>query len=205
MRRAMLALALIPLCVPAVAQTPPMTVPGAPDVSRVVAGNYKADPNHTQVEWTVNHFGLSMFHGFFAESTGTLTLDPAHPAAAAVTMEIPIAKVLTTSAALNDGLRSPNFFDAAKYPTATFTSTKVVPTGTTATIYGNLTLHGVTKPVVLQASFTGAGDNPMSKTPTVGFEATGTIKRSDWGINQYVPLISDQVDLRITVAFERQR
>ena len=198
MRRALITFALF-LAVPAVAQ-----VPGAPDASRVKAGSYKMDPNHSQVAWTVNHFGFSLYHGLFGEPTGTLTLDPAKPAAASVSVTIPMDKVLTTSTQLNGHLQTPDFFDVKQFPTATFVSTKVVANGTGATITGNLTLHGVTKPVTLNAKFTGAGDSPMSKAATVGFEATAKVKRSDFGIVKYLPALGDDVDLQITAAFERQ-
>jgi polyisoprenoid-binding protein YceI len=97
-----------------------------------------------------------------------------------------------------------DFFDAANHANATFVSTKVTPSGTSAKIEGNLTLRGVTKPVVLDAKFYGAGANPMSKVATVGFEATTSIKRSDFGVAYGIPMVSDQVDLKITAAFERQ-
>lgn len=203
MRHALLALALA-TAVPVLAQTPPTTVPGAPVASRVKAGTYKVDPAHTQVAWTVNHLGFNAYHGLFGDPTGTLTLDPARPAAAALSIDIPINRLASTSDKLNEHLLSADFFDMAKYPTARFVSTKVQVKGTTARITGNLTLHGVTKPVVLDARFIGAGDNPMTKVPTIGFEATTAIKRSDFGISYGVPVVSDRVELRITAAFEKQ-
>jgi len=199
-RRALITLALF-IAIPAVAQT---GAPGAPDASRVKAGSYKMDPNHSQIAWTIDHLGFSLYHGLLGEPTGTLTLDPAKPAAASVSVTIPMDKVLTTSTQLNGHLQTPDFFDVKQFPTATFASTKVVTKGTHATITGNLTLHGVTKPVVLEAKFTGAGDSPMSKAATVGFEATTSIKRSDFGIVKYLPALGDKVDLQITAAFERQ-
>ena len=181
-----------------------MAAPGTANPSAVIAGTYTADPNHTQVAWTANHLGFSLYHGLFGSPTGTLTIDPAKPAAASLTITIPIDKVLTTSDALNKHLMSADFFDAAKFPTATFTSTKVTVSGTTARIDGNLTLKGVTKPVTLAAKFTGAGANPMSKATTVGFEAAATIKRSDFGVSYGLPAIGDMVDLAITGSFEKK-
>ena len=87
----------------------------------------------------------------------------------------------------------------------TFKSTRVEKTGaTTAQVTGDLTLHGVTKPVTLQARFFGFGANPFNKKPTVGFEVTGKIKRSDFGVTKYVPMIGDEVDLSISAPFEKQ-
>mgnify|MGYP000312203650 CR=1 FL=1 len=96
-----------------------------------------------------------------------------------------------------------DFLDAAKFPTATFESTKVVATGNTAKVTGNLTLLGVTKPVVLDATFTGAGTNPMSRKATIGFHGATTIKRSDFGMAKYVPLVGDDVKIAISIAFEK--
>ena len=192
-------LALALLAVPAIAQ-----VPGQPSVAAVKAGSYVTDPNHSQVAFSVTHFGFNVYHGLFGGITGSLTLDPRTPAAARVSIDIPIAQVVTTSSKLNEHLQSADFLDAARFPTAHFESTSVVARGRTARIAGNLTLHGVTKPVVLDARFIGAGTNPMNKAETVGFEATTTIQRSQFGIAKYVPAVTDAVDLRITVAFERK-
>jgi polyisoprenoid-binding protein YceI len=178
-------------------------VPGQADTSRVQAGTYKVDPAHTQIVFTVNHFGFSFYHGLLGDSTGTLTIDPKAPETASVQIEIPMSGLRTTSDKLTEHLATADFLDAAKFPTATFKSTKVELDGDAAEITGDLTLHGVTKPVVLDVNFTGAGANPMNKAETVGFSAGTTIKRSDFGINAYVPNISDEVDLEITVAFEK--
>jgi polyisoprenoid-binding protein YceI len=203
MRRLLIALSLAVAMATAAAQNGPMTAPGAPDVKRVRAGTYKADKDHSQVAWTVNHFGISQFHGLFGEITGSLTLDPTRISAAKVYVEIPITKMVTTNTALVQHMFGADFFDVAKYPTATFTSTRVVANGANATITGNLTLHGVTRPVVLRASFTGAGDHPMNKALNIGFEASTSIKRSDFGMGKFVPMVGDQIDLQITAAFEK--
>ena len=202
MRKTLLALALL-AATPLVAQAP-MPVPGSADPAQVRAGVYQVDGAHTQVAWSLNHLGFNVYHGIFGNPTGTLTLDPAKPADAKVELVFPIKDVATTSAALNEHLLKADFFDVAKHPTATFRSTGVVAQGATAKITGDLTLHGVTRPVVLDARFTGAGPNPMSKAPTVGFEATASIKRSEFGMGYGVPAVGDQVDLRITAAFEQK-
>jgi polyisoprenoid-binding protein YceI len=171
----------------------------------VKAGSYKVEPYHTQVAFTLSHFGFSNFSGFFSGASGSLRLDPAHLGATSLDVTIPVASVTTTVAALDSELKGNQWFDAARFPTASFTSTKVTPTGAgRAAIAGNLTLHGVTRPVVLQARFVGAGTNPLDKAETVGFSATGTIKRSDFGVKQYVPLVGDDVQLSIAGAFTRQ-
>lgn len=198
------ALALSALSFPAIAQAPAARpVPGAADPSRVTAGTYAADAGHTMVLFTVNHLGFSTYWGIFGSVTGSLTLDPANPNAAKVSITVPMSGITTTSAQLNKHLATPDFFDAAKFPTATFTSTSVTVSGTSAKIAGNLTIRGVTKPVVLDATFTGAGKSPMGAKDTIGFEATTSVMRSDFGINYGIPMVSDVVPLKITAAFEK--
>ncbi|WP_372001145.1 YceI family protein [Tistrella mobilis] len=191
-----LGLAAVPA--PATAQE----VPGAADPSRVAAGRYTADPSHTQITFTVDHFGFNAYRGIAGGATGTLQIDPADPSKARVAMEIPVDGLVTTSAELDEHLRSPDFFDMASHPTITFRSTAVEVDGLTAKITGDLTIRGVTKPVVLDARFTGAGINPMNQAATIGFEAGTTIRRSDFGMTYIVPMVSDEVMLEIGAAFE---
>ena len=164
----------------------------SPVPASVKAGTYKVEPYHTQAVFSVSHFGFTNFYGVFSGASGSLVLDPAKPSAARLEVTIPIQSVQTTSAQLDGMLKGDQWFDTAKFPTATFTSTKVVLSGKdSAVIAGNLTLHGVTKPITLEAHFIGAGVNPLDKSFTAGFEATGTIKRSDFGVSTYVPLVGD--------------
>ncbi|NKJ41479.1 MULTISPECIES: YceI family protein [unclassified Novosphingobium] len=202
-------LALALAATPMIAQAP--ALPGQPDKARVTAGSYAADPNHSLVAWSVNHLGFNDYFGLFGSVTGTLTLDPANPSAAKVTATIPVSKVITASAGLTAHLlrpgadgKKPDFFGPAPAD-ATFTSTSVTPgaDGTSATVAGNLTLNGVTKPVSIAAHFIGAGKNIMSGKETVGFEGATTIKRSDFGVNGVLPFVSDEVKLNITIAFEK--
>lgn len=195
---------------PMIAQMP-MEAPGKMDASRVVAGTYTADANHTLVGWRVNHLGFTDYFGLLGSITGTLTLDPAKPADAKVSMTIPVSKILTASPGLNAHLLKPapaggkaDFF-GANPADATFVSTSVVPgaDGTSASITGNLTLNGVTKPVTIAATFAGAGTG-MDKALNVGFQGTTTIKRSEFGLGFIVPLVSDEVKLDISAAFVKK-
>ncbi|MBK5265763.1 MAG: YceI family protein [Alphaproteobacteria bacterium] len=188
---------------PVVAQDVP-GLPGAPDPARVQAGTYAVDPEHTQVAFTVNHLGFTNYVGLFGSATGSMTIDPAQPEKASLSVEIPLKEMYTTSAKLNEHVQGPDFLDVPKFPTAKFESTSIKVDGTTAEITGNLTLHGVTKPVTLDAEFTGAGTQPMSKKLNIGFSGATAIKRSDFGIDKYVPLVSDNIGLSIAVAFEKQ-
>lgn len=185
-----------------IAQDAP-ALPGAVDPARVQAGTYIVDPAHTQVAFTVNHFGFNNYVGLFGNITGSLTIDPAQPEKASVSIEIPMDQARTSSDKLDQHLKTPDFLDTAKHPTAKFVSTGVTVDGTTAEIAGNLTLLGVTKPVTIDARFTGAGSHPMNKKLNVGFSGTTSIKRSEFGMGKFVPLVSDEVTLAITVAFEK--
>ena len=116
-----------------------------------------------------------------------------------------MAAVSTTSDHFTGVLQSADFFDTANFPEARFTSARVVANGTEATIFGDLTIKGVTKPVTLQARFIGAGVNPRPPNrATIGFAATAVINRSDFGLSFGVPFISDRVDLVINAAFEAE-
>lgn len=194
-----LAVALMLAAAPALAQTPPTR-----DPAQIQAGAYAVDPGHTQVGFTVSHMGFSNYSGGFSEVSGTLDLQPKNPAQSSLKITIPVSSVTTTSAKLTGELKGDQWLDAAKYPEMTFVSTKVTPEGKDkAKVAGNLTLHGVTKPVTLDVTLVGAGVNPLSKKYTVGFDAKGTIKRSEFGVKTYVPLIGDELHLAIAGAFER--
>jgi len=176
------------------------------DPAAVQAGAYHVEPFHTRVQFTVNHFGFTNYWGDVTGVSGALSLDPKTPAASKVSVSIPVASISTTNARLDGELKSDMFLDGTKYPTITFTSTSVTPTGAnTATIVGDLTLHGVTHPVTLNAKFNAAGTNPMSKAVTIGFDADGHFNRSDFGVKTYVPMVSDNVDIRISAAFEKDK
>ncbi|MBZ0223464.1 MAG: YceI family protein [Dokdonella sp.] len=165
------------------------------------AETYTLDPGHTQVVFSWNHFGYSNPSGQFGKVGGTLDFDAAAPTKAKVEVNIDVGSINTNVPALDDHLKKADFFDVEKYPQATFKSTKV-EAGADAQhlkVTGDLSLHGVTKPVVLDVTINKVGPHPMSKKPSAGFDATTTIKRSEWGIGAYVPNISDDIRLRITV------
>ena len=187
-------------CAPASAQTVATANP-----AQVEAGTYAIDPQHTQVLFSVSHMGFTTYYGRFSDASGTLDLSTETPDASSLEVKVPTGTVSTTSDKLNEELKGDQWFDAQKYPEITFKSVKVTRTGPdTAQVTGNLTMHGVTKPVTLAVRFVGAGTNPLDKKYTVGFRATGTIRRSDFGVKTYVPLIGDEVELTLSGAFERQ-
>jgi polyisoprenoid-binding protein YceI len=175
------------------------------DPAAVQSGSYAVDPSHTLVQFTVNHFGISDFFGTFPRATGTLTVNPANVASAKLDVSVPVDAVSTTNTTLDKELVGAEWLDAARFPSIHFVSTKVVRTGkNTASITGDLTLHGVTKPVVLAATFNAAAVNPLDKAYTLGFKAVGTIKRTEFGVSKYAPLVSDETTLTISAAFEKK-
>lgn len=182
----------------------PRPLPGIMDVARITAGTYAADPAHTLVGFRVSHFGFNDYFGQFGNVTGSLTLDPANPAAASVDITIPVSGLATASSGLTAHMQRADFFDMPNHANVRFVSNMVHVQGTTAHIMGNLTIRGITRPVTLDARFVGAGDNPFNRKATVGFHATATINRSEFGMTYAVPMVSDAVQLDISAAFERQ-
>ncbi|MFY2762776.1 YceI family protein [Arenimonas sp. MALMAid1274] len=161
---------------------------------------YTIDPTHTQVEFTYNHLGFSNITGRFDQVQSEFQFDAADPTRSSVKITIPVESISTGVEKLDTHLLAPDFFDAAKFPTATFTSTAVTAAGEgKLNVAGDLTIHGVTRPVVLAVTINKIGEHPMAKVPAAGFDATTTIKRSDFGIGGYVPAVSDEVTIDITV------
>ena len=201
---ALAAIAVLSATVALNAQQMPAEPPGKPDVALITGGSYTVDPGHTQVMFTYDHMGFTKNMGVISgPSSGSLTLDPKAAGNASVTVTFPVANIRTGVSELDEHLMKPNFFDAEKFPAATFTSTSVVVDGEKAAITGNLTIHGITKEVTLDTQFIGAGVVPMNNKENVGFSAQGTIKRSDFGMGFGVPLVSDTIELKIVAAFEK--
>ena len=177
-----------------------------PNPAAVKPGAYVIEPTHTRVMFSVSHMGLTTWYGEFPGASGQLMLDPAHPDASRLDVTVPITAVTTTNAKLDGELRSPGWLDATRFPTAMFHSTHITPAGPNdAEVAGDLTLHGVTRPVVLHAHFNGAGVNPVAHDYTAGFEVSGVIKRSEFGVTKYVPLIGDDTRLIISAAFDKAK
>ncbi len=164
---------------------------------------YQLDPTHTAVVWHINHMGFSNPSGKWM-AQGTLDLDADKLQDSKVNVTINVTDIVTGIPKLDEHLRTPDFFDAAKFPTATFVSDKVDVTGKdTAQVHGMLTVHGVTKPVTLQVKLNKVGVSPVSQKQTAGFTAFTTIKRSDFGITKYLPALGDEVKLEIEAEANR--
>ena len=158
---------------------------------------YVLDKNHTYVLWSINHLGFSTQVGKMY-ATGQLVLDKDHPDQSSVRASINTADDVTGLPELDEHLKSKLFFDTTKFPSASFASNKVtVVDQKNATVDGMLTLHGVTKPVTLHVTFNQEGVNPITYKPSVGFTATTSIKRSDFGMNSLLPSLGDKVDIEI--------
>ena len=197
--RTAVALACLAVAGSSLAQTAPSTNPNA-----VKPGTYSVEPGHTRVLFSVLHMGFTHYYGDFTGASGKLTIDPKTIGAASVRVSIPTASVSTTNATLDKELTGGQWLDAAADPTISFVSTHITRTGPrTARVAGDLTLHGVTHPVTLDATFNAAGTNPLSHKYTIGFDAIGHLNRSEFGVKTYVPLISDNVDIIISAAFEK--
>ena len=163
------------------------------------AVRYEIDPNHTMVLASWNHFGYSNPTAHIGGAHGSISYDPQAPEASSVQVTLPLANLDSFVPKLDEHLRSADFFEAAKFPEATFSSTAVRSTGEgRLEVTGDLTVKGITRPVVLDVVLNKAAPHPMGKTPTIGFDATATVKRSEFGLAMAVPMVSDQVTLRIT-------
>lgn len=179
----------------------PAAAPAEPAVEAIKgqSGTYALDPTHTDVlvEWT--HFGFSKPSAHFGITEGKLVYDADDASKSSVEVTIPVTAIDTFVPKLDEHLKGADFFDAGKFPTATFKSTSVAAAGTNKlTVTGDLTVKGITKPVTLDVTLNGAGEHPMAKKQAIGFSATGTLKRTDFGVGAYAPNVSDDVQLRIT-------
>lgn len=160
---------------------------------------YTLEPDYTQGVFRWNHLGFSSPAAQFSQGQGTLEYDPANPTRASVRGTIPLGTLHTGVPGLDDDFRSTDFFDTAKYATATFTSTRVERGAgpNQLKVTGDLNLHGITKPVTLDVTVVKMGNNPRSGLPTVGFDAMTTLKRSEFGLGAYVPQVGDEIELHI--------
>jgi polyisoprenoid-binding protein YceI len=169
----------------------------------VMAADYTIDPGHTYVSFAVNHLGFSTLRGKFDRQSGSMQLD-ATAKKASVMIEIDATSIDTGHDKRDAQLQSPDFLNAVENPTITFKSTAVTWNGSLlATVTGDLTILGVSKPVTLTVTSMKCGPHPFSKKDACGFDASGSIKRSDFGVNYGLPGIGDVLDLQIEVEASR--
>lgn len=160
---------------------------------------YKIDAGHTTVIAQWSHFGFSNPSANFGQAEGVIVYDADNISASRVEVKLPLSGLNSFVPAFDEHLRSADFFDAEKFPAATFTSTRVEAAGEgKLKVTGNLTIKDITHPVVLDVTLNKVGEQPMAKRPAIGFDAITTIKRTDFGVGKYAPAVSDEVSLRIT-------
>jgi len=172
---------------------------------------YSCDPGHTEIVFRYNHSGFAPQTGGFSEFTCTLTIDESDIGASSLKVTIKAASLTTGFGLLDADLKGTNFFDAAKFPEITFVSTSIKRKGRKgASVAGNLTIKGITQPVTLKVKMTKKGEHPAGqvldafKGKWIGFTADAKLKRSDFKIDQMVPLISDKVTLSIATQMKAQ-
>ncbi|SMP11537.1 YceI family protein [Shimia sagamensis] len=161
---------------------------------------YMLDSGHSQILFSYNHLGYSTTWGLFSGFEGEIMFDQEDPANSSVAVSMPVQSMWTGWEKRDAHLMSPDFFDASDDEMVSFTSTGIEVTGeTTANITGDLTINGVTKSVVLDAQLNTASEHPMAKKPWAGFNATTTLKRTEFDVGNFAPFVSDEVTVQISV------
>ena len=169
--------------------------------SAAASETYAMDPGHTSVVVSWSHFGFSHPTADLSDVTGNIDYDASSVGKSKVEVSVPVGTIDTHVDALTSEFKGAEYFDTTKYPTATFKSTRVVSTGSNKLdVHGDLTIKGITKPIVLHAVLNKQGLHPMVKKQAIGFDATGTIKRSDFKLDKYVPSVGD--DIKLTLSTE---
>jgi polyisoprenoid-binding protein YceI len=174
------------------------------------AYTYNIDPAHSAVKFWVRHLGISKVHGTFSGVSGTVTLDPAAPEGASVEASVDVSTVSTGNTDRDNHLKSPDFFDVSTYPTMSFATTGITKKGEGEyEVTGNLTLHGVTKPVTLKAEVSPEMKNPLGPGYKIGVSLSGTIARDDFGLTYNMALetggwvVGKEVHLDIDLEIDR--
>ena len=167
---------------------------------------WNIDPMHSSVNFTVKHLTLSNVYGHFGGLKGAITLNDSDITKSTVTVTIDTTTIDTGVQPRDNDLKGPNYFDVAQVPTATFTSTSVSGSAGHLTVNGNLTLHGVTRPVTLEVDGPAGPIPGMDKKPHAGYSATTTLKRKDFGVGAKTPdnIVSDEIKLTIDLDVAKQ-
>ena len=175
-----------------------------PFVPGLALADWAIEPSHTNVSFEVGHMGLSQTPGVFRKFESTVHFNDQDIPHSQITLSIDTASVDTYEATRDAALRGADWFDAAKYPKITFASTSVKQIdATNFDIVGDLTVHGKTVPVTFAAHLTNRVTNPFLKVPAVGFVATAHVARSAFGMTQYLPVVGDDVALKISVEMNK--
>jgi len=178
------------------------------DPKKAPAGAYQVETHHTLVLFAIPHLGLTDYYGRFEKISGTLNFNPGAPEKSSVDVSIDTSSANVMSAELINELVGPSVFDSAHFPTATFKSTSIERTGSnTGRMTGDLTIHGVTKPVTFDVTFNGGLQAPIGNAYEIGFHATATVKRSDFGLDKMMwkSFVGDDVKLIIEALFTQPK
>ncbi|MEM1387853.1 MAG: YceI family protein [Pseudomonadota bacterium] len=164
------------------------------------AQSFTLDPSHSQVIFSYDHLGFSTTFGMFSGFEGEIMFDEDDPAASSVNVSMPVKSMFTGWEQRDSHFMSADFFNASDEDLVTFTSTAIEVTGeNTAMITGDLTMNGITQSVVLDTVLNKSAMHPMANTPFIGFNATTTILRSDFGVGRFAPAVSDEVSIQISI------
>jgi polyisoprenoid-binding protein YceI len=171
--------------------------------SAVRADEFAIDNSHTSIIFGVSHLGYSITYGRFNKISGAFTLDAKGPEASTFQVAIDVASIDTNDAKRDEHLKGPDFFNSGEFPVISFKSTKVAPrkteTGIVLDVTGDLTLHGVTKPVTLELQKLGEGPGPGGNDFRTGFSGTAKLKRSDFGMTNMLGGVGDEVAVTISI------
>ncbi|WP_425045416.1 YceI family protein [Primorskyibacter sp. S87] len=161
---------------------------------------YVLDASHSQIVFSYNHLGYSTTYGMFSGFDGEIMFDQEDPAASSVTVSMPVKSMMTGWEKRLGHFMSPDFFNAQDGDMVTFTSTGIEVSGdNTAKITGDLSMNGVTKSVVLDATLNQVGTHPQAQKPWAGFDASTTVLRSDFNVGAFAPYVSDEVQIMISI------
>jgi polyisoprenoid-binding protein YceI len=170
---------------------------------KIVASSYVVDSMHTRVLFKVRHFGVNNYWGEFMGPTGWLEIDPQRPNDTSLQLKVPTGQVRTNSNHLDEELRSAEWFDAERYRSIILAGSALELTSDSRAVFeGDFTLHGISKRVAFSIDFIGAGTNPFKGAPTIGFEASTTISRTEFGISAKYPIVGDRVEVIVSAAFD---
>lgn len=187
-------MSVLRLCIPAVLLSAPVATAAA------APATYRMDPTHTFVVLTRGNYGFSNPVIVANIERGTVVLDRETPSKSSISVTLPVSGLHTFVAQLDTEFRSAMFFDVSKFPDITYQSKRVQALGHGRYIItGTLVAHGVARPLVLHARLNKAGQNPMTRRQAIGFDATGTLKRSDFGLGFNLPNVSDTIALKLTM------
>ncbi len=174
------------------------------DVRELPAGEYGLDETHAYITFSYSHLGFSNPHIGFNRFDATLDLNPGDLAQSELDVTIDAASIDSRVAEFDEHLNGGDYFDTAAFPEIRFESTRVSGDAETGLkVTGDLTIKDTTRPVTLDVTLNKAGNNPISKAPTLGISARGTLKRSEFGLGAYVPAVSDEVAIVIEAEFVR--